>query len=316
MISEIYIRDLGVIREARLEFGPGLTVLTGETGAGKTMVLSALGLLLGERADSSAVRHDAESAFVEGQWLIADPEIAARLDEAGTGIEEGALILNRSVNSEGRSKASAGGRSVPVGLLAELGEKLVVVHGQSDQVRLRSATAQREALDQFAGVELATIFGEYSNHFRAWRATQQELRELTANQANRERELSELRATAAELTQLDAKPGELEELNERIERLSNIEGLRLAATTAHDLISSESFDSQDAISLLGQARRALEQQSGSDSKLEDLSSTLRDLPPVRAASPAVRNPADTSSSAGVLAEHSRHLSVLVSRFHT
>jgi DNA repair protein RecN (Recombination protein N) len=161
MIEEIYIRDLGVIQEARLPFGKGLTVITGETGAGKTMVLSALGLLLGERADSSTVRRGQDQAFVEGRWMVAESSpVVDRVRDAGSEVEQGELILNRSVSNEGRSRASVSGRSTPVGLLTELGEMLVVVHGQSDQIRLKSAVAQREALDQFGGPELTAALGE------------------------------------------------------------------------------------------------------------------------------------------------------------
>ncbi|HPM53189.1 MAG: AAA family ATPase, partial [Microbacteriaceae bacterium] len=155
MIEEISIRDLGVIGEARLPLGPGFTALTGETGAGKTMVVTALGLLLGERSDSAAIRSGSAQAVVEGRWLI-DPDgpVAERVRDAGGELDGAELILGRSVSPEGRSRAVVGGRSAPVGVLSEVGQQLVIVHGQSDQVRLRSATAQREALDRFAGVEL------------------------------------------------------------------------------------------------------------------------------------------------------------------
>ena len=172
MIEEIYIRDLGVIQEARLAFGPGLTVITGETGAGKTMVLSALGLLLGERSDTSSIRRGQVQAFVEGRLFLKEntdiaAQITERLAEAGAEISGGELIMNRSVSGEGRGRASVSGKAAPINLLSELGEKLVVVHGQSDQIRLKSAAAQREALDQFAGV--AAELSEYQNHFQAWK---------------------------------------------------------------------------------------------------------------------------------------------------
>ena len=149
MIEQIRIRDLGVISDAQLDLGPGLTVLTGETGAGKTMVLNALSLLLGSRSDSSSIRKGQDQAFVEGRWLLSKDALD-RITSSGIEVEDQELILSRSVSSEGRSKAVVSGRSVPVGILSEIGEHLVVVHGQSDQIRLKSAAAQREALDQFA----------------------------------------------------------------------------------------------------------------------------------------------------------------------
>ncbi|MEY3845969.1 MAG: hypothetical protein RJA66_236, partial [Actinomycetota bacterium] len=229
MIEEIYIRDLGVIQEARLPFGAGLTVITGETGAGKTMVLSALGLLLGERADSSTIRRGQEQAFVEGRWLIKDDSaVVERVRDAGSDLEQGELILNRSISSEGRSRASVSGRSAPVGLLNELGEMLVVVHGQSDQIRLKSSGAQREALDQFGGVELAEALAEYQGTYRAWRDLTQRLEALKASLDARAAEAEDLRASVDELEKLDPQENEDTDLAEKAERLNNLEILRSA----------------------------------------------------------------------------------------
>lgn len=169
MIEEISIRDLGVIADAKLRFGPGLTVLTGETGAGKTMVLTALGLLLGERSDTSAIRQGQDQIFVEGRWLIPNHAKAKQLvSEAGGVIEDGQLLVNRIVSRDGRSRSAIGGASAPVNILSSLGEQLVAVHGQSDQIRLKSAVAQREALDQFSGV--AELLGKYRESFDEWKA--------------------------------------------------------------------------------------------------------------------------------------------------
>ena len=139
------LRDLGVIAEATLSIGPGFTAITGETGAGKTMVVTGLGLLLGQRADSGAVRAGAAQASVDGVWIV--PEhgaVAARVREAGGDVEPlgdglAELLVVRSLSSEGRSRASVGGRAAPAGVLADLADELVVVHGQSDQLRLRTA---------------------------------------------------------------------------------------------------------------------------------------------------------------------------------
>ena len=135
MIEQIRIRDLGVISDAQLDLGPGLTVLTGETGAGKTMVLNALSLLLGSRSDSSSIRKGQDQAFVEGRWLL-PKDALDRITASGIDVEDQELIVSRSVSSEGRSKASVSGRSVPVGILSEIGEHLVVVHGLSAHIRL------------------------------------------------------------------------------------------------------------------------------------------------------------------------------------
>lgn len=281
MIEEIYIRDLGVIQEARLSFGPGLTVITGETGAGKTMVLSALGLLLGERSDTSSIRHGQDQAFVEGRWFLknntdAAAQVSERLAEAGVELSEGELILNRSVSSEGRGRASVSGKAAPINLLSELGEKLVVVHGQSDQIRLKSAVAQREALDQFAGV--AALLNEYQMHFQSWKSASARLEEIQSALDARALEAQELRASVVELEAADPQPGEDQELTDKANRLTHVEELRIAASAAHEAISSESFDgATDAIGLIGVARRALEQVAAHDPELEKIAESLKQL---------------------------------------
>ena len=277
MIEEILIRDLGVISEAKLEFGPGLTVLTGETGAGKTMVLNALGLLLGERSDSSAIRKGQEQAFVEGRWLLADSAVT-RIRELGIELDDAELLVNRSVSAEGRSRAALSGKSVPVGILSEIGEQLVVVHGQSDQIRLRSAAAQREALDQFAGVELAKVKTDYTSVYANWKQAATRLSEITTQLEARSREADQIRSAVEELTSLDPKPGEDLELSEKASKLTHLEELRIAATAAHNQLSSEGFDdSSDAITLIGKARRALEAVSEHDPELASLAQQLKEI---------------------------------------
>jgi len=277
VIEEILIRDLGVISEAKLEFGPGLTVLTGETGAGKTMVLNALGLLLGERSDSSAIRKGQEQAFVEGRWLLADSAMK-RIRELGIELDDQELLVNRSVSAEGRSRAALSGKSVPVGILSEIGDQLVVVHGQSDQIRLRSAAAQREALDQFAGDALSKVLSEYAEVFANWKQASSRLMELTTQLEARSREADQIRSAVEELTALDPKPGEDVELSEKASKLTHLEELRIAATESHNQLSSEGFDdSADAITLIGKARRALEAVSEHDPELASLAEQLKEI---------------------------------------
>jgi DNA repair protein RecN (Recombination protein N) len=278
VIEEIFIRDLGVIREARLGFGPGLTVLTGETGAGKTMVLSALGLLLGERAESAVVRQGQEQAFVEGRWLLSTgSSVISRVEEAGGVSEAGELIVNRSVSAEGRSRAAIGGRSTPIGVLSEIGGDLVVVHGQADQIRLKSVAAQREALDAYAGKALADCLSEYRVHFDAWRTAATELNRLTQELSSRAAEADTLREAVSELEKFDPQPGEDEALADKASRLTYAEDIRIAVKTAHDLLSAEGFDSGDAISEIGKARRSLESVVTHDVKLAELAENLKQL---------------------------------------
>ena len=269
MIEEIFIRDLGVIGEARLPLGPGFTAITGETGAGKTMVVTALGLLLGDRSDSSVLRQGSGSAVVEGRWLVdSEGAVAERVRDAGGDLDDGELILARSVSPEGRSRATVGGRTTPVSVLAELGEQLVVVHGQSDQVRLRSATAQRDALDRFAGPALSIVLDDYRATYRRWQSNQGELDVIVAEQDARQNEAVELRLAMAEIESVAPQSGEDEELLERADRLTNLEDLRLAASEAHEFVSSDDLgEPRDALGLLDGARRQLERVAGHDATL-------------------------------------------------
>ncbi|MFF2276006.1 DNA repair protein RecN [Agromyces sp. NPDC058126] len=277
MIEELGIRDLGVIAEATLPLGAGFTAVTGETGAGKTMVVTALGLLLGARSDAGAVRSGAKQAWVEGRWLVADEgAIAERVADTGGEIEAGELLLGRSVSSEGRSRAVVGGRSAPVGVLADLGDELVVVHGQADQQRLRSAVAQREALDRFAGSALAATLDEYRAVFEAWRADSTELTRLRDDHEARAREAETLRAELDEVEAADPQPGEDAELAERADRLSNLEELRIEAAQARALLSADEVvdDAPDAVTLVEAARRHLERVVAHDASLAPIAEIL------------------------------------------
>ena len=192
MIQEIQISNLGVITEATLPLGPGLTVVTGETGAGKTMVITALSLLLGRRADAGAVRNGAKHALAEAVvHLPPDHHVLDAAGQAGAFIEPAGenseLLLSRSLSAQGRSRATIGGRSAPVGLLAELGHDLVAVHGQSDQIRLKEPVAQRDALDRFAGSSLSRTLSNYQRAYRQWRSAAKELASLKTESRNRVR---------------------------------------------------------------------------------------------------------------------------------
>ncbi|MGK9146746.1 DNA repair protein RecN [Plantibacter flavus] len=279
MIEEIEIRDLGVIAEGTLPLGPGFTAVTGETGAGKTMVVTALGLLLGQRSDSGVVRAGQKQTSVQGRWIVPnDGPVAERVREAGGDLDaaghDAELLLGRIVTAEGRGRAIVGGRTAPVGILSELGEQLVVVHGQSDQIRLRAAPAQRDALDRFAGEPLQQALATYQRGYERLLELRTELDTLTNERDTRLLEAEQLRAALAEIEQADPQPGEDEELAERSDRLTNLEELRLSAAGARELVSAEAGEESDVVGLLEGARRQLDRAAIHDPALGTIAASV------------------------------------------
>ena len=281
MIEEIRIENLGVISRAHVELGRGLTVLTGETGAGKTMVLTGLALLLGGKADVAAVRTGQRSASVEGRLLVPERSpVAERAAEAGAELDDdGSLVVLRTVAAEGRSRAFLGGRSVPQGVLAELADDLVTVHGQSDQARLRSPARQRQALDAFAGAGHGATLDAYRSTWAELGRLDEELADLTSRAQERAREAELLRLGLAEVERVDPQPGEDRELAAETERLANAEDLRAAATGAHAALSGGDDGAMDltAVAAVDAARRLLEQAGHHDRALAELGSRLAEV---------------------------------------
>lgn len=281
MLEEVRISGLGVIDEAVLELSPGFNVVTGETGAGKTMVVSGLGLLFGGRADPSRIRPGAERASVDGRLRVdPDGEVARQVNNSGGDLDDdgATLLLSRSVSAEGRSRAYAGGRSVPVSLLTYLSDDLVAVHGQADQQQLLKPGRQRAALDRFAGPELARLLSDYQRVYQQHAKVAAELDELTSQARERTREAEDLRHGLAEIEKVTPVDGEDIELHAEAERLSNADTLHSAATTAHDALvsdpSSSSYESADVLSLLASARQALEAAAAHDPALGALAGRL------------------------------------------
>lgn len=271
MIESISIRNLGVISHAELDFRSGFSALTGETGAGKTMVLTALNLLMGGRADSSAIRSGESQLQVSGTWRLSDTALVSELDEMGADVSDSRLVVSRSLTSDGRSKALLGGLSVPISTLAGYAERLVAVHGQSDQLRLRSPGAQRQALDAFGSYEAE--LNAYVLAYRNFKDLESRLERMrSAGQADAAR-IAMLREQVSAVAALNLQPAELDEISQRIERLSNVESLRVSASLAHDALSSEA--DLDALTAIGVSRKALE--SSSDPVLVDLASRLREV---------------------------------------
>ena len=281
MLEEVRITGLGVIEDAVLELSSGFTVVTGETGAGKTMVVTGLGLMFGGRADPARVRPGAERATVEGRLRI-DPggRVAQQVLEAGGELDDegGSLIVSRSVSAEGRSRAYAGGRSVPVSLLTYLADDLVAVHGQADQQQLLRPGRQRQALDRYAGSELHAVLTDYQRAYQRHREVRAELDELTRAARERAAEAEDLRRGLVEIEQAEPAEGEDALLLAEEDRLAHADALHAAATTAHEALlgdpASGSFEAADAVSLLASGRQALEAVAEHDPALAGLAARL------------------------------------------
>ena len=269
-LDELTIRSLGVIDEARVPFGAGFTAITGETGAGKTMVVQALALLRGERADTGVIRAGSDRAAVQGVWIVDDTDASGLVEDAGGSLDDGELILGRALSrgpdGAARSRAQAGGAAVPAGLLRELADRLVAVHGQADQQRLRSAEAQAAALDRAAGTALDALLADYRTAFAAWADARDRAQRIRTEHDARAAEAASIREELEELEALDPQPGEQEELAAIANRLEHSEGLRVELAEAHAALLSDE-DAPDAVTLTGIARRLVERASADDGAL-------------------------------------------------
>ncbi|MFI6824185.1 DNA repair protein RecN [Micromonospora sp. NPDC050187] len=283
MLEELRITGLGVIDDTTLPLTGGMNVITGETGAGKTMVVTGLGLLFGGRADAGRVRAQPGRAVVEGRLRLTGrvaASVHARVvDAGGEPDEDGSVLLSRTVTVEGRSRAHLGGRSMPVAMLGEVGEQVVAVHGQSDQLRLLRPAEQRAALDRFAGPAHEKLLDEQREAYTRWRRVVDDLADRRRNARERHQEADLLRLGLDEITRVDPQPGEDDELKAEAQRLEHAEGLRTAAQTAYQCVAggAEPTDEvADANALLGVARRALEAQAGTDPALADLAARIEE----------------------------------------
>ncbi|HEX4687225.1 MAG TPA: AAA family ATPase, partial [Nocardioides sp.] len=277
VLEELRITGLGVIESATLELGPGLTVITGETGAGKTMVVTALGLLLGGRADSGAVRSGSRGARVEGSLRVADlPQVVAAVDAAGGEVEGDSVLLARNVSAEGRSRAFVGGASVPVSQLSDVAEPLVAMHGQSDQHRLLQPRAQREALDAYGGEATAEPLSEYRRLYADLRETERELDEVVASARERAREADLLRFGVGEIEAVAPQPGEDTALAQEERRLGYADTLRTAAESAREALSSDEGN-PDALAAVAAARTLLDGVREQDAAAGELADRVAEI---------------------------------------
>ena len=257
-LEEITIRSIGVIDQSTLEISRGLTVLTGETGAGKTMILTALNLILGGKADSALVRKGSERLVASGRFSI--PKSLEHLFEDVL-VEDGELIVTRTVAADGKSKATTNGISATAGTLSIVGENLVEVHGQAANQNITKSSRQRELVDRFGQIDL----GGYQRALSSYHDLKDRISSLKKSIAQKDKELSELREFANAFTKLNPSVGEYAEIDLEIARLSSVEEFRLATAQATAAIEDEEAGSLTSI---GVARRALESARSKDPQLE------------------------------------------------
>lgn len=279
-LRRIRIQGLGVIEDAELELTDGLNVISGETGAGKTMVVSGLGLLLGARADAGLVRSGSTHAVVEGEVDVPpDHPAARRVEEAGGDTSDG-LLLVRSVAAEGRSRAHVGGRSAPVAVLSEVGEHLVAVHGQADQWRLRDLEQHRVLLDGAGGPPVTQALTAYEEAYDAWKAARTRLGELTRTSAERSLRVGMLRGALEEIEAVQAQEGEEDALRAESERLAHAEELRSGSLLVHDALVGGDDPAEELPSvtgLLATAGAALAPAATHDEELAALRNRLDEI---------------------------------------
>lgn len=278
MISELRIADLGVIESAVLEPAAGFTAVTGETGAGKTMIVTSLGLLLGGRADSGAIRRGADRARVEGVFAELRHDVVERVADAGGEVEDDSLLVARQLTGT-RSRCFLGGAGVPVAVAADIIADLVVIHGQSEQLRLAAPERQREILDRYAGPALADELTAYRADWAERQAARAELAQLRDHARERAREVDLLQFGLNEIEQVDPQAGEDVALAEEAEKLQAVDDLRLGAHTALVALAGDedSIDAGSALTAAATARKSLGESADLDPTLEPLVTRAADL---------------------------------------
>lgn len=259
-LEEISIRSLGVIESSNIEFKPGLTVLTGETGAGKTMVLTALGLVLGSKSDSDLVRQGQERAIVTGRFSV-PKDLATQIVDAGGDVEDESVVISRTVSTAGKSRVLVGGVVSSTAAVSSFASSLVEIHAQSSSSKLTRPGVARELLDRFAAIDLTT----YQQTFDSYQQMMRRIDKLKDQLSQADRQIAELSELADEFSKLNPKSGELLEIEDEIAKLGSVELLNQAVSTVLNLFENEDLS---AINLLQQIRKGLESVNGKDKQLD------------------------------------------------
>jgi DNA repair protein RecN (Recombination protein N) len=259
-LEEISIRSLGVIESSNIEFNDGLTVLSGETGAGKTMVLTALGLVLGSKSDSDLVRIGAERATVTGRFAV-NQKIASSINENGGQIEDGCAVITRTVSAQGKSRVLIGGALTSASFVADLSDQLVEIHQQSSALRLTKPNVVRDLVDSFGGISLSNYLAVYDE----FTTLQKRLSDLKSQLARRDIEIAELEQFVKAFSSVNPKPNEIEQIENEISKLGSVEDINQHLSTA---LNSLENDEVSAINHLQQARKELDRVKDKDAALD------------------------------------------------
>lgn len=281
MIEEVRIRGIGVIDEACVQLAPGLTVITGETGAGKTMVLSGLDLLRGGRAEAGMLRDGGAGAEVDAVVSVDGSSVLlGDFEQLGLSEpEDGAVITRRTIAPGGRSRAYLDARPVPVSTLAQVWSRIVAVHGQMDQAKLREASWQRAMVDRFGGVKLAAALEGYVETWQGWQQARRELEQLRAGAQEAERQATLLRLGIAEIDDVSPESGEDVSLDAEAAVLAHAGALRDGAVAARAKLSGsgDDIDAAAAITRLAGAREELAAIADIDERVRELSARVESV---------------------------------------
>ena len=278
MINDLRIQNIGVIEDVSLEMSNGFTVLTGETGAGKTMILTAFQMIIGEKVDSSLVRANEKSALVEAFIKVPqDKELRQRLEELDVAIEDDGTQISRTIAREGRGKIILGGRSVPNATLEEITQSSITIHGQGDQVLLNKSSFQRQLLDQFAGDDHLANVVKYQDLYSKYIETKRKLEELKKAGGQNALRIAQLQESVKELKDAQLEVDEEVSITERINLINNSEDIFESLALADKLLNGAEDGTTSVTSQLNQARKALDTAAAKSERISSLRDQISNL---------------------------------------
>ncbi|NCW46669.1 MAG: DNA repair protein RecN [Actinobacteria bacterium] len=273
-LEEVSIKGLGVIDNATIEFAPGLNVITGETGAGKTMVLTALSLVLGGKTDLDLLRKGAERLIVSGRFSATTSEnesLRELIKEHEVELDDGSLLLARTLNSEGKSRATLCGITTTASVLASFAAELIEIHGQHGTLQLSKAHRQRELLDRFGGKEIEAALNSYQRALAKYEDITIRIEDLKKSLLDRDREITDLKELLAEFAKLKPVQDELQHIDMEVRKLESVEDIRIALSTVLEAINGEESGADTS---LGTARRALQAIRDKDPVIESAAAKI------------------------------------------